>query len=151
MAANTNPIFTLTPNIGFAQWLPGTTANTDSSGIGTVGTSSLLLFTPGASGSFINKIRLQPGATTASTATTATVARFYLSTVSSGTTTAANTHLFGELACPSQTADQATVATNFLELPVGFYIPSTVFVIMSMHHAAAASTNWQAFCYAGDY
>lgn len=151
MAANTAPIFTAVPIIGSGVWLPATTANTKSDGTGTIGTDMLKLFTAGANGSFINRIRLQPQAGTATTATTATVARFYISTVTSGATTNANTNLFAEVACSSQTADQTTTATSFLEIPCGFYIPSGYFIHGSMHAAAAANTSWSLIVFGGNY
>jgi hypothetical protein len=79
------------------------------------------------------------------------VARLYLSTVSSGATTSANTHAFAEVACAAQTADQTTQATNFIEIPCGFYIPSTTSLLFSMHHAAAANTAWKLIAFAGSY
>jgi uncharacterized protein with beta-barrel porin domain len=151
MAAGTTPIFTLVPEIGANIWLPATTANTKSDGVGTIGTDMLLLFTSGADGSFLNKIRFSPSASVAATATTASVIRVYLSTQSSGATTNANTHLIGEIAAPSQTADQTTTATNYLELPLGFAIQTGYSVLFSMHHAAAANTSWKGVCFAGDY
>lgn len=151
MAANTAPIFTGVPNLGDAVWLAGTTANVKSDGAGTIGTDMLLLFTAGANGSFLNRVRFSPAATVASTATTASVHRLYLSTVSSGATTSANTSLIGELAAAAQTADQATVGTTPLELPLGFYIPSGTQLLWSMHHAAAANTLWHAVAFGGNY
>jgi uncharacterized protein with beta-barrel porin domain len=151
MAAGTTPIFTIVPEIGANIWLPATTANTKSDGVGTIGTDMLLLFTSGADGSFLNKIRFSPSASVAATATTASVIRVYLSTQSSGATTNANTHLIGEIAAPSQTADQTTTATNYLELPLGFAIQTGYSVLFSMHHAAAANTSWKGVCFAGDY
>jgi hypothetical protein len=151
MAANQSPIFTLTPKIGRKAWTSSTTANTKSDGAGTIGTDILLVFTGGTNGSFLNRVRLSPYASAAGTATTPTVARLYLSTQTSSTTTAADTSLFAEAACPAQTADQATTATNFIEIPCGFYIPSTISLLVSMHHAAAANTGWQFIAFYGDY
>lgn len=151
MAVNTAPIFTLTPVIAAATWLPATTANTKSDGTGTIATDILLVMTGGTNGSFINKVRLSPSASAAATNTTATVARLYLSTQSSGATTSSNTHLIAEVACPAQSADQTTTATNFVEIPCGFYIPSTQSLLVSMHHAAAASTAWHVVAFAGNY
>lgn len=151
MAANVAPIYTLIPVIGAAVWLPATTANVKSDGTGTVGTDILLLLTGGTNGSFINKIRLIPAASAAATATTPTVARAYLSTVSASSTTSANTHLFAEVPCPAQTADQTTTAISSIEIPCGFYIPSTQSILVSMHHAAATSTAWKFLCFAGNY
>ena len=151
MAANTAPIFTETPVVGAGIWTASSTANTSSTGSGTVGTSMVKLFTSGADGSFINRIRLSPAASTAATATTATVARFYISTVTSGATAATDTFLFSEIALAAQTADQTTTGTNYFEVPCGFYIPTGYFVHMSMHHAAAANTQWTALVFGGNY
>jgi len=151
MAANTAPIFTDIPVIGSGVWTASLTANTTSTGASTIGTTSLLIFSAGTDGSYINRIRMSPAASAAATATTASVARFYISTVNSGATTAANTFLFAEVACPAQTADQTTTATNFIEIPCGFYIPTTYYLLMSMHHAAAASTQWNCIVFGGNY
>jgi hypothetical protein len=152
MASNNAPLLTGKPNIGQGVWLPATTANTDSDGTGTIGTDMLKIFEADATyGSIVNKIRLCPQASTAATATTATVARFYLSSVTSGATTNADTTLIGEMACPAQTADQTTNATVPLEFSLGFAIPAGYTILMSMHHAAAANTSWGAVCIGGDF
>jgi hypothetical protein len=151
MAANTAPIFTDVPVLGRGVWLPATTANTDSTGVMTVGTSGILLFTPGADGAFLNRVRFTPGASAASTNTTASVHRLFLSTVNTGTTTTSNTSLIGEIAAPQQTADAPTAAIQSLDLPLGFYIPPSTYLLWTMHHAAAASTAWHAIVIGGNY
>jgi hypothetical protein len=151
MPANIAPIFTDTPVIGRGVWTNTTTANTDSDGSGTIGTDMILLVTPGVDGAFINRVRFSPAATAASTATTASIHRLFLSTQSSGATTSANTTLIAEIAAPSQTAAAPTTATQSIELPMGFYVPSGVQLLWSMHHAAAASTLWHCVAFAGQY
>lgn len=152
MAQNTAPIYTQVPKIGRAAWTSSTTANTTSDGTGTIGTNILLVFTADSTdGSFVSRIRLIPTATTAATATTATVARIYVSTQSSGATTSSNTTLISEVACPSQTADQTTSAVNFYEVELGFALPASSTILVSMHHAAAANTKWEFICFGGDY
>lgn len=151
MAANTAPIFTDVPVVGMGIWTSSLTANTKSDGAGTIATDMVKLFTAGADGAFINKIRLSPAASAAATATTATVARFYISTISSSTTTRADTQPFAEVACPAQTADQTTTATTFMEVPCGFYIPTGTYIHFSMHHAAAANTSWSVIVFGGNY
>ena len=151
MAANTAPIFTEVPVVGAGIWTSSLTANTKSDGAGTIATDMVLLFTAGADGAFINRIRMNPAASTAATATTASVARFYISTVASGATTRANTFQFAEVACPAQTADQTTTATSYIEIPCGFYIPTGYYIHFSMHHAAAANTSWGAIVFGGNY
>jgi hypothetical protein len=151
VAANTAPIFTDTPIIGKGRWLSTNTANTDSDGSGTIATDMVLLLTGAADGTFINRIRLTPAATAAATATTASIHRLFLSTVSSGATTSADTVLIAEYAAPSQTAAQTTTSVQPIDVPLGFYIPSTYSLLWSMHHAAAANTLWHAVVFAGAY
>src|SRR6266566_1177651 len=100
--ANTSPVFTLVPNVGLAA---PSAANTKSDGAGTVGTDIFKAFTAGANGSFVTRVRINPVASAAGTATTATVGRVFYSTVTSGATTNANTFLLGEVTLPSVTAD----------------------------------------------
>jgi hypothetical protein len=151
MAANTAPIFTDLPLLGRAVWLPATTANTKSDGTGTIGTDMLLLVTAGTDGSFLNRVRLTPSASVAATATTASIHRLYLSTAASGATTSATTTLIAEYAAPAQTTDQTTVSVQPIDVPLGFYIPSGIQLLWSMHHAAAANTAWHAVAFAGSY
>lgn len=150
MPANTAPIFTNVPVIGAGTWLPTNTANTRSDGVGTIGTDMVKLFTAGTNGSFVNRIRLTPSGASA-TATTLTAARFYISTVTSGATTAANTWLFSELTLVAQSVAQTSAAAASLDVPCGFYIPNGYFIHMSMQAAAAVSTQWTAIVFGGNY
>lgn len=147
----TTPLWTGTPNIGQGVWTSSTTANTKSDGTGTIGTDMLKILTAGGNGSFVNKVRLMPCASAAATATTATVARIYLSTVGSGSTARTDTNLIAEVPCPAQTADQTTTATNQIDIPLGFAIASGDYILFSMHHAAAANTSWSIVGFAGDF
>ena len=150
MAANTNPVFSLTPNVtGVAC---GGTANIDATGIGTIGTDSFVCFTAGSNGSFIEKVRFCPGATVAATATTATTLRVFLTTILTATaTTAANTHLLAEVAAAAQTAAHSTNATFYIDVPLGFAIPSGTRIIVTNHVVNAASTGWKAIGIGGDF
>lgn len=152
MAKNTAPLMAGKPRVGRNTWLPATTANTKSDGTGTIGTDMLLLFTADATyGSMLYKALIQPAASVAATATTATVIRFYLSTVTSGATTNLNTTNIGEIALPAQTANQTTTATVSITMPFGFALEAGQTVLFSMHHAAAASTSYEVTMLAGDY
>lgn len=151
MSANTNPIFSITPNTGMVSWTNSTTANTKSDGTGTIGTDILKVFTAGANGAFVEKIRLVPNGSTASTATTATVGRVYRSTKASGSTTNADTFRWDEVPLPSQVVDVATSSTNIIEIPLGFGLAPNETILISMHHAAAANTSWAWHCIGGDY
>lgn len=154
MSANTKPIFTLTPKNGFATWTNSNTANVKNDGTGaSIGSTGdmVLVYTAGSNGAFVQKVRLIPSANTASTNSTATVARIYRSTQISGATTNTNTHRLDEVACPQQTLDQTTAATNFIEIPLGFALAPNEALLFSMHHVAAANTVWQCIAFVGDY
>ena len=151
MPANTAPIFTNVPIIGQGVWTSASTANTSSDGASTIGTSSIKLLTGGTNGTYVNKIRFTPAATAASTATTSSVHRLFISTITSGATTSANTSLIWEISAPSQTADAPSNVVTSLEVPAGFYIPPNYTLLWSMHAAAAANTLWHAVVFAGNY
>ncbi len=152
MPANIDPIYSKQGNASnIGVWTSSLTANTRSDGTGTIGTDMLKIFTAGTNGAKIDRIKLFPAASVAATATTATVARFYTSTITSGATTRADTVPFAEIACPAQTTDQTTTAVVPLEIPCGFVLPAGQTILMSMHHAAAANTSWGATVWGGDY
>ena len=103
MAGNTAPIWSKSGGIAGVEV---TAANTKSDGTGTIGTDIFLVGTVDANnGGFVRAVEFWPTATTAATATTATMGRVFASSVSSGTTTVSNTHPQGEVALASQTAD----------------------------------------------
>lgn len=149
MAANTLPIFSLTPRNDFVAV---TAANTSSQGGGTIATDIFKLATAGANGSWIGKIRWIPTASAAGTATTATVARVFLSTQSSGATTSSNTTLIAEIALTAQTADSASAAVVPIDIPLNLAIASTQTILVTNHAAPAANTQWKAVLFnSGDY
>lgn len=139
MPANTSPIFTLTPNYGGGA---ATAANTVGDGGGTVGTDIFKVFTAGSNGSWVARIRFQAVASAAATATTATVARVFVSTVGSGATANTNTFCVAEITLPSVTADSSSAATNYIEVPLNFAIPSGSYIHVTNHAAPAANTRW---------
>lgn len=153
MATTPTPIFGQTPKSDVSSiWLNGSTALTKNDGSATaIGTDIMKAYTAGANGAYIDRIRLHPVATTAATATTATVARIYLSTATSGATTNTNTHLWQEVACPAQTAAQTTTATTPIDIPMGIRLAANQTILWSMHHVAAANTMWECTVIATDF
>lgn len=149
MAANTNPVYALSPL--FKGVACGGTANIDATGIGTIGTDSFIAFTAGSNGAWIEKVRFSPGATVAATATTATTLRVFVTSVTTGATTAANTHLVAEVAAAAQTAAHSTNATFYIDVPLGFALPATYQVLVTNHVVNAANTGWKAVGIGGDY
>lgn len=147
MAANTSPIFTLTPRFTGVRI---TAANTSSAGDGTIGTSMFLAFTPGANGSYLQKIRFSLAESTINTASAAAVIRVYISTLNTGTTSASDTFLIQELNAATQTP-AATTSGYPIEIPLNIAIPADRYVLVSTSVAPAANTAWVAGTFAGDY
>jgi hypothetical protein len=149
VAANTNPIFSLTPNVA------GTTVNaalTKSDGTGTIATDIFKCLTAGANGSWISKVRFSLTGTTAATASAATVFRVYVSSKTSGATTGGtDTFLVAEVSSPAQTTDSASAATYPLDVLCNFALTAGWTILVSSHAANAANTSHEAVGYAGDF
>jgi hypothetical protein len=150
MAANTAPIWSLSPSISGCNF---TVANTNSDGTGTIGTNIFKAFTADATnGSYVSRIRLACVGTTAGTNTTATVLRVYICSVSSGATTpGTNCWLFTEIAQAIQTTDSASAATYQPEIPLNFALPAGYTILVSTHVVSVANTFYQATVYGGNY
>lgn len=148
MAANTAPIFTKTPNL---NGVSVTAANTRSDGNGTIGTDIFKAWTAGADGGYVEDVMLALTGTTANTTSTATVARIFASSQSSGATTVSNTHLLAEVTLPAVTADSSTGATNTFRIPVNKPMPAGWTILVTNHAAPATNTAWHATVAGGDY
>lgn len=150
MPANTSPIFSLTPNVSSVT-LTTTAANTKSDGAGTVGTDIFKVFTTGANGSFINKIRFMSVASAANTTGVATTLRVFISSVGSSTTSASDTFLIGEVSVPAIASDNSTNATNYYDFVINAALPTSKFIHVSQHVAQTTNQNWIATAFGGDY
>jgi len=153
MAANTQPIYTKTPNFGMVL-IPTTNAQVKSDGT-SAGTGTDMMykvFTAGAEGSFLESIRFSCVAQAAAVTSVATTLRAYISTVASpGATTNTDTSLLGEVSVPAQSASHSTNATNYYDLIIGKPIPAGHYVHVSQHVAQTANQAWQALAFGGDY
>lgn len=145
MPANTSPIYSITGatdsvaanNTGL---IVGPTANTAQDGTGTL----YKLFTAGANGSYVQKIRFRPVGSPA-----ATVCRVFIST--STTTNATNTWLFDEITLPAVTVSQ-TAATSVFELPLNFAIEANYLLYVTFGTSTgSAGTGYSVVAIAGDY
>lgn len=145
MPANTSPIYSITGatdsvaanNTGL---IVGPTANTAQDGTGTL----YKLFTAGANGSYIQKIRFRPVGSPA-----ATVCRVFIST--STTTNATNTWLFDEITLPAVTVSQ-TAATSVFELPLNFALDANYLLYVTFGTSTgSAGTGYSVVAIAGDY
>lgn len=150
MAGNSNPIFS---RIGIVSGSTTGTVATFSSGSYTVGTNIFNVFTADATnGSFVQRIRFIPISTTSATATTATVHRIYVSSVSApgATTTAANTWLFQEVAAAAQTP-ATTTAVAYIEVPLNVALPPGYAILVNSSTTSTANTGWATSVFGGAY
>lgn len=152
MGGNAQPQFGRQGNISSGAVTVG---NTSSEGGGTIGGGSptiFLAFTADATnGSFVDLLRWMPTASSAGTATTSTVGRVFVSSVASGSTTSANTFLINELTLPSITADSASAAVTWFDVPLGFRLPAGYTILVTNHATPAGSTQWIATVFGQDY
>lgn len=123
MAANINPIFPLTPNMGVMNALLSTAMTNTKAYDGTqaAGTAMVHCFTAGTDGARLDKIVVRLTSTngaTASGTTSATVVRFWANN-GSVNTTATNNQLLGEVAIPA-TAVVALATSINAEYEVSF-------------------------------
>lgn len=153
MAANTSPIFTLTPNVGRAR-ITTTYAHVKSDGTSAGSGTDFVVkaFTAGANGSYVERVRFYPVASAAATSSIATTLRIFLSTVASpGATTTSDTFLLGEVSVPALSASHSTNATNAFEYPLNIAIPSGTYIHVSQHVAQTTNQAWNAIVFGGDY
>lgn len=153
MPANTAPLFSLTPNVGRVG-IPTTNAQVKSDGT-SAGTSADVVykvFTAGANGSYVDRIRFFSVANSAATTGIATTLRAYISTVSSpGATTSSDTFLLGEVSVPAISSSHSTNATNCYDLILEQVIPTGSYIHVSQHVAQTTNQRWNAIAYGGDY
>lgn len=135
MAANVQPIYTVTPDVA---WGVITTANTAMDGTGT----QVTVFTAGANGSYANKLRIKAAGTNV-----ATVLRVFINNGSTNATPANNT-LWDEISLAATTASN-TQATQWWELPLGFALPNGYKINCAIGTTIAAGIA--VTCAGGDY
>jgi len=155
MAANTSPIYSLTPKVSTAV-ITTTYAQVKSDGTsaGSGSDRMVLAFTAGDNGSYVDCVRFICVANTAATSSVATTLRVYLSTVAApeaGATTSANTHCIGEISVPIVVSSHSTNATNFYEIILNKAIPSGTYIHVSQHVAQTTNQVWKATVWGGDY
>lgn len=151
MPANTAPIYPRAPRSPHAVIPTSFTALTRTDGVGTIGTNLVLLDSAGTNGTFYRYVIVKPCATAAGTNTSATVIRLFHSTVSTGSTTANDTFLIGEVQIPSVTAASATVATPDFVIPVNFALESGHHLLVATSVTPGASVTFACVAVAGDY
>lgn len=143
MAQNIDPIYTRDPEVanngttGMNQLILN--AANDYTGIDA---DVSLVFTAGADGSYIERLRFKAGGTNV-----ATVARIYINN-GSANTTATNNVFYGEATLPATTAS-ATVATAEIDYFMNLAIPGGFRIYVGL--ATAVAAGWVVTPVAGNY
>lgn len=136
MAANTAPIYTLTPDIAWTTAI--TAANTNMDGTGTVST----VFTAQANGSYVKKLFARAAGNC-----TGSVLRVFINNGNTNAT-AANNVLYTEVTLPTTTAS-ATSALPAIEIPLEFALPAGYKINVTL--GTAVSAGWVVGVLGGDY
>ncbi len=136
MAANTAPIFSLTPIISWSGNLTSATNNYD----GTSGTT--LAYTAGSFGSYVRMMTAE-----AAGSNVASVVRIFINNGAT-TGTASNNTLFAQFSLPATTAI-ATASTAHIEIPLNVQLPNgyKLYVVL----ATAVAAGWNFTVHGGDY
>ena len=140
-AANTSPIFPLTPQVTAAgTFATLTTANTAKDGTGTVVT----IYTAGAQAGYVNTVKWMPLGTN-----TASVGRIFLNNGSTNATPA-NNQLLADISLPATTNSEiAAISTAAMTLTLNLGIPAGYKLNATIGTTVAA--GWNACPSAGDY
>ncbi len=137
MAANTSPIFTISPDIQWADAM--TVANTTKDlTSGTI----YLCFTAGVNGSFVQRIRFRTLGTNV-----ASVARVWINNGATSSTGTNNT-MWDEISLPATTVSETAAQANY-ELPLNFALPAGYRIYATM--ATGVAAGWDGIVIGGDY
>lgn len=151
MPANKEPVFTLTPKVQSCTPVL-VCAGTD--GVGFVVTGGTIThyiaFSAGTNGSYIKEARIKCATTNGTTAVSATSIRFFVSTVSSGAVSGADTHFITEVAIPTFTPSTSTSSPDFI-VPLNFALESGKYLLCCTGVVAAANTYYKVTVFGGDY
>jgi hypothetical protein len=143
MAANINPIFTisgdLSTNVGTGMSQAILTAAADYTG---ANANNTLIFTAGANGAYLQRIRAKAIGTNA-----ASVARVYVNNGSIHTT-ATNNAFYGEFTLPA-TVIIATAATSEIDYPLNFALNAAFTIYVGLGTSVLA--GWVFTMVAGQY
>jgi len=147
--ANTSPIWSAAPDVGRVV-IDQASTNVNTNSAGTIGTNTFLAFSTGTDGSFIQKIRFTFTSTTSAINSVATTLNFYISTVSSGSPTAAQATSLQGVQAAAQTLT-ATTPPYIIEVPLDIGLPTGYHILVGQTIAQSANSNWNAIVFAGDY
>jgi hypothetical protein len=144
MPANTQPIFTGTPDV---QWTTTAMTAANTTKDLTTGTGYLAFTADTTNGGYVQRIRFRTlGANSAPT-----VGRIW---INNGLTTGsgANNALFDEITLPITLASETAAQANY-ELPLNFALPAgdRIYITLGSQPGAISPAGWQATVIGGKY
>lgn len=153
MAANTDPIFSRTPDVKLATVsavIPQTNANTSTDGTSSASNMWEIFQADTTEGGYVQKIILK-----AIGSPSATVARVFLSSITGaltiGTTnTAVNTMLIAELGLPAITVSQTGASPHF-EIPLNMALPAGYRLLISFGTSTGSNNGYSVITVGGKY
>jgi len=145
MAANTTPIYPLTPKVSWSGTI--TTANTGKDGTGTVATT----FTAGMNGSRIDQIKVRALGTNV-----ATVLRFFINNGNSSATPTNNTLIHEVTVAATTLSESSALADNDLTISKGISVAVPVPFLPAGYKlnctiGTAVASGLQVTVWGGDY
>ena len=143
MAANTAPIYSLSPDVSANGTTTMPVAMTTATGDYTGASANhVLVYTAGSNGGYIRRLRLNAIGTNV-----ASVARIYINN-GSANTTAANNVLFGQVSLPAITATN-TGSTIEVDYPTEFAINAGFRIYVGL--GTTVASGWICTAIAGQY
>jgi hypothetical protein len=138
MAANTDPIYTRTPDIQLHGAVIGSTQNTATDG---TGSAMYLVFTADATeGGFVHKVIFKPISTIAATCIRVWFCSATGAFTPGTTNTAANTTMLAEVSAAAFTASN-TLAAPVYEVGLNFPMPASTKILVSFGTSTGAGTT----------
>jgi hypothetical protein len=154
MAANTNPVFALTPSISVGQLLStAAVAANFYSGTDAVGTALVIPYTAGVNGGRVDFIRVKYSglASLAPSGTTNSTVMHVFVNNGSANTSAANNSFVTDFIVPSVSMSNTTL-NGEITIPIGISIPAGYRILVSTQAANGATNGaWAVTVIAGDY
>lgn len=148
MPANTSPIFTVSGDISWGSTNPITNAVTGTTGAGVfdgTNANTVLVFTAGTNGAFVQKLVLEAGGSNI-----ASVLRVHINNGSTNSTAANNT-LYMQYSLPVTTTDN-DAAISHLEVPLNIQLPASYRIYVTIGAASATLTGgWYITAVGGEY
>jgi hypothetical protein len=145
MPANTSPIFTVSGDINWTDFIHTAVSGTAVSAYN--GTSAHLIYTAGDVGGFVNKVVCEAGGLGNNVAS---VLRIYINN-GSDNTVSSNNVLYYQYALPATTRSD-TVATAHIEIPLSLQLPRLYRLYVSIStNTANLSGGWRVTAIGGDY